>query len=424
MASVTKRKRVKADGSNGDKWVVRWKDATGSYPQKTFDTKKAADRHRAFVEVEIHEGKGVSVPASYTVGDLCRDFLKSSHGMQLEGKLARSTHTKEGFYFRRHIVPALGSVPLRDLSETHVDKWLTGLRGGKLRGSGPLKPSTIKQLTQALGRALDMAQRRKLIADNLARKVGAWREHRAGRNEPIRTFTVAEARILLASIQHRQLGLTAQGNDRARPQWTRRSEAFVRCTVYLAAFCGLRLGEVLALTWEQIDFTGSTIRVRHSLDAFDTIKAPKTKAGNRDVPMPKMLVDELEAWRPHVAPEPRGLIFRTKSGAKLTTASFHRHYWQRALEDAGLGPDAKGRRFHYHALRHFAASMMIAGRVPMPDVARILGHASFDVTLQVYAHPVLDGTQQHAAIEAMTVALRTIDDAQTHTASQAIEFAD
>ncbi|PZU77762.1 MAG: hypothetical protein DI530_12280 [Sphingomonas sp.] len=423
MASVSKRRWTGADGKPREAWSVRWKDETGSHRQKTFEKKRDADKYRSFIEVDAYDGRGVSVSASYSIGDLTAEYLRASRRMEIEGKIAPATHKKECFYFERHIVPALGSITLRELSENHIDKWLTGLKHSKLRGSGDLRPATIKQLTQALGRALDMAVRRKMLATNVARTVGQWREHRHGKNEPIRTFTVEDVQRLLISIAPRDLGLTAKRKPRAREGWTRRSEAFVRCAVYAASFCGLRLGEFLALRWCDIDMEQKIIRVRHSLDVFDNLRTTKTKAGMRDVPMPKILADEFEAWRIHVAKEDRGLIFRTKSGGKLSTAGFHIHYWQPALEDAGLGPDGSGRRFHYHALRHFAASMMIAGGVPIPDVAKLLGHASFDVTLQVYAHPVMNTTRQHAAIEAIATTLKLQDAHGAHATDYLIEFA-
>ena len=424
MASVSKRKWTGPDGKPREAWNVRWKDATGSHRQKTFEKKKEADKYRAFIEVEIHDGKGVSAPASYSLADLCADFLKASHRMHAENRLATGTVRKEQFYFDRHIVPALGDIALRDLSDDHVDKWLRGLKDTRLRGAGQLKPATIKQLTQALGRALDYAVRRKMIARNIAKDVGAWREHRPGKNEPIRTFTLAEAKALLASIQHVDRGNAIKSKKPLpRPGFTRRGEALARCTIYLAAFCGLRLGEVLGLTWQHVDFDKGIIRVRHSLDAWDNLKGPKTKAGVRDVPMPTLLAQELRDWMPYAVGEPRGLIFRTRTGCKLTTASYHRNVWQPTLDGAGLGPDKDGRRFHYHALRHFAASMMIAGNIPLPDVAQLLGHSSFDMTLQVYAHPVIGGDRKHAAVEAMAITLRTENVQDTHGTTQAIEFA-
>lgn len=58
--------------------------------------------------------------------------------------------------------------------------------------------------------------------------------------------------------------------------------------------------------------------------------------------------------------------------------------WRRLLKRAGLGDGAS---LHFHALRHFAASVMIQQGIPLPDVARLLGHESFDLTLEVHAHP-------------------------------------
>lgn len=424
MASVTKRRWTKPDGSTAEAWAVRWRDGGGAYRQKTFERKKDADKYRAYVAVEFYDGKGVCVAASYTIKDLCQAFLKSSHAMVREGKLAKTTEAKESFYFIRYIIPALGTIALRDFSETHVDHWLRDLKGLRPGRSMDLQPATIKQLTQALGRALDYAHRRKMVASNVARDVGKWREHRLGKNPPIRTFKVEEAKRLLASVAHQDHGLTVKRKQAvARPGWTRRSEAFVRCATYLAAFCGLRLGEVLGLTWEHVDFEGGLIRVRHSLDLFDDLKLPKTKAGVRDVPMPALLAAELKAWRTHAASEARGLLFRTKPGGKITTANFHKHYWQPALEDAGLGPDAGGRRFHYHALRHFAASMMIAGGVPLPDVAQLLGHSSFDMTLQVYAHPVAPMGQKAIALENIATTLHIAEMTQTHSGTYLLENA-
>lgn len=411
MASVAKRRWEKPDGSFGEAWLCRYVDATGARRGRTFKAKKEADRFRQSVEIELREGIHGTAAKGYTVASLADDYLRAIDTMHKEGRLALSTLRKENFYFDRHIVPQLGGRPLRDLSTDDVDRWLIALKCGRLRGSGikgdgKLTPSTIKQLSAALGRAVDFAQRRKLVGKNVVREVSKWREHRPGKNEPIRTFSIDEARQLLAWIAPQDHGLTAKGLSRARPGWTRRSEAMVRSMAYLAAFCGLRLGEALGLTWSHVDFEANMIRVRHSLDVADNLKAPKTRAGVRDVPMPGILADELRAWKAYDEKDPRGLLFRTQGGGQLTNAGFHRGYWQKALVGAGLGPDERNRRFHFHALRHFCASMYIAGGVPLPDVAQLMGHSSFDMTLQVYAHPVIAGNKRHAAVEAMAHALR------------------
>ncbi|WP_414711866.1 tyrosine-type recombinase/integrase [Sphingomonas sp. CFBP9021] len=62
-------------------------------------------------------------------------------------------------------------------------------------------------------------------------------------------------------------------------------------------------------------------------------------------------------------------------------------------------PDTGGKRFHFHSLRHFAASMMISHNLPLTDVASMMGHSKFDMTLQVYAHPIVGGTRRADIIE-------------------------
>ena len=57
--------------------------------------------------------------------------------------------------------------------------------------------------------------------------------------------------------------------------------------------------------------------------------------------------------------------------------------------------------YHFHALRHFAASAMIESGLPMLDVVSLLGHAKFDMTLQVYAHLIIGGSRRHEAIDGM-----------------------
>ena len=395
MATVMKREWTHA-GVKKSAWIVRYNDQNEIKRQKTFDKKKDADKFKTQVEADKREGVVIGGDP-ITVQAIADQYLNAYEVMKRDGRIAEGTFRKERFYFDRHICPKIGKVKLTELTKNHADRFIVGLRDGdKLRGQGPLQPASIKQITQALARGIDFALRRGLVAKNVVREVGKWSEHRRGKNPVIRTFDISQVKILLVSIETR------------RWEQHRRSAALTKAAVYLAAFCGLRLGEVLGLTRACVDFDARLIRVRHSLDAWDNLKSPKTAAGRRDVPMPRPLYNALRAWEAFALPERRGLLFRTKSAGQIATNGFHRNYWQPALHQAGLAPAPGQDRFHFHALRHFAASMMIVNHIPLPDVASLLGHASFDMTLQVYAHPIIGGDRRHVALERMTTDLLTV----------------
>jgi len=61
--------------------------------------------------------------------------------------------------------------------------------------------------------------------------------------------------------------------------------------------------------------------------------------------------------------------------------------------------------YHFHALRHFYGSMLIESGAPLPDVAKLMGHSAFDMTLQVYTHSVLQADQRHAFADQMAARL-------------------
>jgi integrase len=178
----------------------------------------------------------------------------------------------------------------------------------------------------------------------------------------------------------------------------------LRCTVHLAAFCGLRWGEIMGLTVSALDLDGRAVHVWHSLTEWDELKGPKTRAGIRDVPVPQHLTVMLSDWLDrHYIDNDRGLVFRTPSGKRISAANFHAEYWQPLLARAGLLRDTDN--LHFHALRHFAASWMIQNALSLPEVASLLGHKKFDLTLQVYAHPISGGRQRSEAMDRMAASL-------------------
>lgn len=141
-------------------------------------------------------------------------------------------------------------------------------------------------------------------------------------------------------------------------------------------WCGLRLGELLALTSEDVDFENNKIHVYKSLQRIKgeiVITTPKTKRSNRYVDMPSFLADELKNYIEHLyKPNENDLLLPV-------TKSYLHHEMERGCKEIGLEP------IRIHDLRHSHVSLLIENGYSAVDVANRVGHESERITY-IYAH--------------------------------------
>ncbi len=382
MASVVKVRRV-YKGEVTEKWAVKYRNAEGcrKTAQPPSGLKKDADKLRQKIEREIEAGTHIAASDALTVAQVCEHYLRHVEDKLRDKRIGRNWHECTKATIDRQIVPRLGGRLMIDLTGPLIEQWFSNLRREE-----DLKVSTVKQKLYIFKQIEEFAFKRRLLKTRPV--TDAAGELRGIKDEVIRTFTADEVGRLLSAAKVRP--------KRVLPY----NAALGECFVNVASFCGLRWGEIKALTAAAVDLDGRTIRVRHNLTKFDEVKAPKTAAGVRDVPMPAHVVAMLRAWiGTHAVPNDRGLLFRNSDGGMLSAGNFHNNVWGPMLKRAGLLDD--GERYHFHALRHFCASWMIENGISIMDVARLLGHSKFDMTLQVYAHPVVSGTRHHAVVDRM-----------------------
>jgi integrase len=305
------------------------------------------------------------------------------------GNLGRCTWNGFRSIVDSSLVPEFGTKLLTGLTFEEVEAWHSRL----LRR---LKPVTAKNHMLALKQIEDFAIKRKLASKNVAHEV--LKEVGYARKGTIRTFQMEDVQRLVGLAEN--LNVVVQRNTS-----NRRGYLLLKAAVQLAAFCGLRMGEIFGLTVESIDLKAGVLKVRHSLTQLDELKGPKTAAGNRDVPIPMRVQETLQAWlQAYYVPNPRRLVFRMSCGKMVTPSNFRTRYWVPLLKRAGLHDDPTD-AMHFHALRHFAASLMIDLGLPLTDVASLMGHEKFDMTLQVYAHPIVGGNRRRDAFERISAAI-------------------
>jgi integrase len=266
------------------------------------------------------------------------------------------------------IRPHIGARRVQKLSTVDVEKWHATLKtGGRRRGNGGVASRTVVHAHRLLSHALDDAMRHTVVPRNVAKL------------QPPPRVQVSEMAILdrdgIGTIITKLLG----------------HEMYAPAIV--ALFTGMRLGEVLALRWLNVDLDGKVIRVREALEETKAhglqIKAPKTRASRRNIGLPDIVVDALHGHRRQQLELRMALgagkmpvdafVFPTIEGGAQAPSDASRAW--------GLVADALGMpEITFHGLRHTHASQLIDAGVDIVTISKRLGHASPDVTLRVYAH--------------------------------------
>ena len=198
-----------------------------------------------------------------------------------------------------------------------------------------------------------------------------------------------------------------------------------------AIFTGMRSSELRGLRWEDVDFEQRMIHVRQRADQWGVIGSPKSGAGHRAISVGPDLLKELREWWPHCPrhgktdnqPGRLWLVFpngegNTKSHANIINRGFDPVQVRAGVcepkRDDGGEPvrDADGKpvmvaKYGMHALRHFFASAAISsGRFQPKEVQTMLGHASIQMTFDVYGHLFQNHQDVDARAAAMELALR------------------
>jgi len=266
----------------------------------------------------------------------------------------RTAELYEGI-LEHHILPGLGDTSLGKLSPALIRSWHSDL----LRAGRP-GPPTVAKSYRLLRTICETAVQDEMITRNPCTLKGASTERPAERSV----------------LNPRQLGeLAGAIEDR------------YRAMVLLAGWCGLRIGELLALTRRDIDLVNGTIRIDKSAAELRSgervVGPPKTAAGRRTVSMPPHILPAIAEHLDRFAGQSEDdVIFLGPFGGPLRRASFYTE-WQRALKRAGIEP------LHFHDLRHTGATLAAAAGASTRELMNRLGHASSQAALR-YQHATDD----------------------------------
>jgi integrase len=289
--------------------------------------------------------------------------------------LAASTYAGYRHNVEGHIVPALGRIGLRRLRADHLEAFYDGLLHRR-DGRAALAPKTVYEIHLVIRGALADAVRRGLVSRNVALVAHAPRLRSIPKVEP-RSWTAEQLRAFLR----------AAAGHRLFP------------ALWVAAFTGLRRGELLGLRWGDFDERAATISINRGLIAIDYEvheTRGKTPNARRRIDLDPTTLSVLTAWRHWQHAEQAAAGIQT-AGWMFTDGKgepVHPHAVSQAFERIARRAGVPVIRLH--DLRHTHGTLLISAGVPVKVVSERLGHATPAFTIDTYQH-VLPGMQAHAA---------------------------
>ncbi len=188
-------------------------------------------------------------------------------------------------------------------------------------------------------------------------------------------------------------------------QYIQEHFTFRNLGVYICLCSGMRIGEICALTWEDVDTDNGVIKIRRTIQRIYTIDeggrktelildTPKTTNSIREIPMSRDLLQMLKPIKKIV----NNSFFVLTNEAKPTEPRTYRTYYKNLMKELGL-PQLK-----FHGLRHSFATRCIESKCDYKTVSVLLGHSNISTTLNLYVHPNLE--QKKKAIDQMFRALK------------------
>ena len=285
-----------------------------------------------------------------------------------------STYMKFRNLVYGHIIPVLGQFPLGQLNTAQLTRFIQEKsKQGRLDGCGGLSNSTLRILLLILKSSLDFAAREQYMLP-----LAFTLKCPEAKREPAKALTIKEQALLEETLRG-ELDTSKLG-------------------ILLCLYTGLRIGEVCALRWSDVDLSGGLIHVRQTVQRLQDMKPtserkttlmcglPKSECSLRSLPIPPCLGEILHIFRG----KPDAFVLTNQTEKPMEPRTYQ-YRFKRYIADAGI-PDA-----NFHVLRHTFGTRFIELGGDPKALSELLGHASVEITLNKYVHPSMENKRQQMA---------------------------
>lgn len=327
-------------------WYVsfHYNDWTGNRKRKLkrgFKTKREALEWEQKFQLQQSSNLDMSFEAFYRIYE---DDIKP--------KIKLNTWRTKETIFRNRILPYFKDKKMNEICPADIIKWQNAMRKLRTPEGNAFKPTYLRTVQSELSALFNHAVRFYNLRENPVRKAGGIGKKDA---DEIRFWTEEEYLKFIREIKDKPAAY---------------------CAFQILYWCGLRCGELLALTSADIDIPGRKIHITKSyqrIDGLDVITDPKTPKSKRDVVMPDFLAEELEQYMSTL------YGFTEEHRIFQITKSFLHNEMTRGSKKAGV------KRISIHGLRHSHISYLINRGFSAVAIGNRVGHESQNITFH-YAH--------------------------------------
>ncbi len=280
----------------------------------------------------------------------------------------KSTYAAYSLLIQSHLLPDLGD------KEDVVEEDVQGLVNRKLAAG--LSQKTVRDILVVLKMILRYGVKRGLFPGHQIDVIFPTEREK----QDIEVLTLANQRQLMTYVKEHF--------------------TFLNLGIFICLNAGLRIGEVCALQWNDLDVASGVIRVNKTIQRIYLVDGdvkytelivdkPKTQNSIREVPMTRELLALIRPLKKVV----RGDFYVLTNAASPTEPRTYRCYFNKLQKELGLP------RMRFHGLRHSFATRCIESKCDYKTVSVLLGHSNISTTLNLYVHPNLE--QKRKCIETM-----------------------
>lgn len=302
-----------------------------------------------------------------SIQNYCKEDINFATAMEMwlisnRVRIKHSTYDKYSYIIEKHITPYLGNYALKELSSLQINNFLNNkLHSGGIDTHSPLAASYVSTMSLIISSTIHYAANEDLCTD-------------------------LKNPIYKPVANTKQFHLLGQSDYKKLTSYLMTNSDETGLGILLALFTGLRIGEICALKWDDIDLKSRIIHIKSTVSRINNngkteyiLDTPKTKSSIRDIPIPKKLIACLKI----VFDQRKSDFVVSQSNSFVIPRTFEYRY-HKLLNELNI------ESINFHSLRHTFATNCISNGMDVKSLSEILGHANTNTTLQIYVHPSME----------------------------------